>query len=161
MDERDLEEERRLAYVAFTRARKRLFLCRPKSRRVYGGAPEPVSASRFLKEIPPDHIVRARGLGIGPTTTIPVDARSRLDDFLKKHTAAPVQKPDLAPRIVMEPEDGKAFKRGTRVMHGEFGEGEIKSVTGSPSNPKLVVHFHQAGRKTLLARFAGLEILVE
>jgi len=61
----------------------------------------------------------------------------------------------------MEPEDGKAFKRGTRVMHGEFGEGEIKSVTGSPSNPKLVVHFHQAGRKTLLARFAGLEILVE
>jgi len=161
LDERDLEEERRLAYVAFTRARKQLFLCRSKSRRIYGGAPEPVAPSRFLKEIPADHIVRARGLGIGPTASIPTDARSKLDDFLRKHTASPTPKTDLAPRIVMEPEDGNAFKRGTRVMHGEFGEGEIKNVTGSPSNPKLVVHFRQAGRKTLLARFAGLEILVE
>jgi DNA helicase-2/ATP-dependent DNA helicase PcrA len=162
MAQTDLEEERRLAYVAFTRAKKNLVLCRPRSRRLYGGAPEPVAPSRFLKEIPPEDFIRAKGGGLSPGATLPADARARLDSFLEKHgdssRAAPATKQEI--QVVLEPESASSFVRGARVLHPQFGEGEIKTVSGSPTNPKLVVHFREAGRKTLLARYANLELLL-
>jgi len=162
MAETDLEEERRLAYVAFTRAKKNLVLCRPRSRRLYGGAPEPVAPSRFLKEIPPEDFIRAKGGGLSPSATLPDDARARLDSFLAKHgdSSGGTPTPPREPQVVLEPESPDSFVRGARVLHPQFGEGEIKTVSGSPANPKLVVHFQGAGRKTLLARYANLELLL-
>lgn len=57
------------------------------------------------------------------------------------------------------PEGPEDLRPGTRVVHPSFGAGTIRRSDGPPSNLKLVVQFDQAGRKTLYARFAKLEIL--
>ena len=156
--EKDLEEERRLAYVAFTRARRHLFLTRSRTSRSYGGPPEPAAPSRFLAEIPQEHLAQPRRTGTG-TRGLSSDMTRRMEGFLSRQAQAP-SSPPTESRTVLEPESLGDFSAGTRVLHGEFGEGEIKAVSGAPSNPKLVVHFRNYGRKTLLARYAGLEILL-
>lgn len=162
--ERELEEERRLAYVAFTRAMERLYLTRPRRRRSYGGAYEPTVVSRFLQEIPSDLIHGGSGLRRPAhrqaPPPIPSKLNDRMADFLAKqrNTAAPAAPSEA--RTVIEPESPRDFQPGTRVVHPLFGEGKIAQVSGNPSNPRLVVQFERAGRKSLLARYAKLEILI-
>ena len=121
-----VEEERRLCYVALTRARERLYLCHARERRLYGDSAWECQASRFLDEIPPACLTRQAE---------PVDAP------WAKAAAAPVA----------AAKDG--FQVGQRVSHPTFGEGEVRSVSGSGAQLKLAVYFASVGPKTLLARF--------
>ncbi|MFQ3786969.1 ATP-dependent helicase [Halomonas sp. A29] len=150
-----LEEERRLFYVAVTRARERLLLLHD------GGDHRP---SRFLAE------------------TAWEDCRqvaSRLSDPVEENAALAVASPELVSRYlaavghdgvrltqstqeIAEPGASYAahlFHPGQRLRHAVFGEGEVVVVEGDPTNPVVEVNFKQAGRRRLLACRAPIELL--
>jgi DNA helicase-2/ATP-dependent DNA helicase PcrA len=138
----DLDEERRLAYVAITRARRRLFLSYARSRRLYGN--EQINPpSRFIGEIPEELIV------------VPVAPVRRAPAVVP--TPRPFVEYDAVPEYDYDqsspdPEEGP-FRVGQRVRHGSFGEGEVRGWSGHGSNLKVMVYFREAGLKTIVARF--------
>jgi DNA helicase-2/ATP-dependent DNA helicase PcrA len=133
-DERGIEEERRLCYVAMTRAQDRLYLCWARERHRFGsrsyGAP-----SRFLSEIPRE------ALGGAPALERAESASGTTLDYSYAQDESP---PGLEP--------------GLRVRHPIFGPGTILAVSGSGAGQKLRVRFERAGVKTLVLRFANLEL---
>jgi DNA helicase-2/ATP-dependent DNA helicase PcrA len=130
---RGLEEERRLAYVGITRARKRALITYAANRRIHGrwqsGQP-----SRFIDELPKEHVTIARPLQqqarAQPTWSLgSVFAREETPDVVS---------PNLS-----------AFKIGERVFHIKFGYGKILSIQGD----KLDIQFEKAGLKKVVASF--------
>jgi len=132
-DERGIEEERRLCYVAMTRAQDRLFLSWARERHRFGsrsyGTP-----SRFLSEIPRE------ALGSAAAAAREEAAEGRSLDYSYGQDDAP-----------------PGLEVGLRVRHPIFGPGTILGVSGSGAGQKLRVRFERAGVKTLLLRFANLE----
>ena len=133
-DERGIEEERRLCYVAMTRAQDRLLLSWARERHRFGsrsyGTP-----SRFLSEIPRD------ALGGAAAVAREDAAEGRSLDYSYGQDDAP-----------------PGLEVGLRVRHPIFGPGTILGVSGSGAGQKLRVRFERAGVKTLLLRFANLEL---
>jgi len=133
-DERGIEEERRLCYVAMTRAQDRLFLSWARERHRFGsrsyGTP-----SRFLSEIPHE------ALGGAAAVVHEEAAEGRSLDYSYGQDDAP-----------------PGLEVGLRVRHPIFGPGTILGVSGSGAGQKLRVRFERAGVKTLLLRFANLEL---
>jgi DNA helicase-2/ATP-dependent DNA helicase PcrA len=143
-----VEEERRLAYVAFTRAKRRLIVSYAASRRLYGQF-IPSTASRFLAEVPEDclHVFPAMGGHVyRPQWGSRLDKRS-VGDF-----ARPAE-----PLIPTQSAVDDAFDVGSRVFHQKFGYGRIQRLEGQNDNTRLVIHFDKAGTKTLVAGLAKLE----
>ena len=142
-DEKQMEEERRLAYVGLTRAKDRLYLTRAFRRTLFGsGATNP--ASRFLKAIPADltaHAARPDLAGRLVDTRVPAPTTRRYDP-----PATPV--PSLP-----------SFADGDRVRHAKFGEGVVVSTKESGSDVEVTVAFPGAGVKRLMLSFAALEKL--
>jgi DNA helicase-2/ATP-dependent DNA helicase PcrA len=143
----DEEEERRLAYVGMTRARRRLFLTLARLRRVNGqllsGHPSP-----FLLEVPRELIEeRTTFAGRDPFRThLPRPLRG---------TAA-LGAPARIGRQQRTPHpDG--WRPGLKVRHPTFGSGVILQVQGTDAQTRLVVFFDRAGRKTLIPSLAKLE----
>ncbi len=166
----DIEEERRLAYVAFTRAEERLVLSRPRIRRMYGRE-ERAARSRFLDEIPESltsgggrlaSFYGKRKTATRPTGgTVPDTAKQRMDAFLANHGKAKASEGSaMGDTTTYEPEDISAFRPGTRVLHPTFGHGTIRQVIGTPSNTRITVHFQRHGRMTLSARHANLQVVM-
>jgi DNA helicase-2/ATP-dependent DNA helicase PcrA len=143
-DEAGLEEERRLCYVAMTRAMEHLFLTCAAERFRYGDRSHQ-TPSRFLQEIP-EELVETLGSAMrgprtrstGPTTT---RADSRLD---YSYGQADVD------------EDG-GVTVGMAIRHPVFGRGEVLAVTGAGLSQKLRIKFDRAGVKTVMVRYANLE----
>jgi DNA helicase-2/ATP-dependent DNA helicase PcrA len=141
----DEEEERRLAYVGMTRARRRLLLTLARVRRVNGqllsGRPSP-----FLLEVPRD-VVDER-------TSV-----SGRDPFRTHVPAPPRSRPPTAERWGRQQRtphpDG--WRPGLKVRHPTFGSGVILQVQGTDAQTRLVVFFDRAGRKTLIPSLAKLE----
>lgn len=176
--EADLQEERRLVYVAFTRAQERLFVCRPRRRfNLKSRETTEAEPSRFLREIPPDVIdwqrpsrlgdrssARRRSLGRNPFDRSPDAPSAHTPSFRRRGAEAPpapaAARPTGAHRT-RTPEGPDDLRAGARVLHGKFGLGSIAKVSGSPSNLKVVVQFDSGVRKNLLARFARLELVDE
>lgn len=170
----DLEEERRLMYVGMTRARKRLFLstCR---RRQIAGMYQDQEESRFLEEIPADKLVveespelfRRPGGGQRPGGR----ARSDVYGFFGK--AGRNNDPSIEPVADDSPADLPALqvdeigstksrgkvRKGSRVRHATLGVGQVFRIDGDGDNMRLIVYFQGVGRRTLLAKFAKLEVL--
>ena len=146
MDE--LEEERRLAYVGITRARKLLHLSRAAVRITFG-QPRYNPGSRFLEEIP-EHVLDWRRTGEAITTWASSSAtRNRetstsMASFGKGH--GPLK---TVPHLVV----------GDRVLHATFGMGEVVAVHGSGDATKADVDFGSAGTKRLSLRHAPMEKL--
>jgi DNA helicase-2/ATP-dependent DNA helicase PcrA len=142
-DEQAVEEERRLCYVGMTRAMERLTLLWARERRRFGsrtwGSP-----SRFLDEIPPE-VVHALGGRTRPS-------RQRSDRFLDYSVD---QSPERT-RGLPPPSDG--LGEGVRVTHPIFGGGTILSAQGAGAGRKLRIRFDRAGVKTVLVRYANLEL---
>jgi len=161
--EKDLEEERRLVYVAFTRAMKRLFVTRPQRRLVMGMGFQSAEASRFLDEIPselmcgdkaperPAWAMGASGSGGYSAASFPRQTRK---------AAIPTPAPRPADLRTFIPEDASEFQQGIRVLHPTFGLGEIKRMEGSRQNLKLHIRFDRHGAKSVYARFAKLEVVL-
>jgi DNA helicase-2/ATP-dependent DNA helicase PcrA len=158
-DPDDLEEERRLAYVAFTRARARLFLSHAETRRVYGEL-RYRRPSRFLQEMPQDElelIGRPRSparASISRPARGTWAARTSHD----RRGAADVRDVAYAPgesHIDLSEGSGTddvALRLGMRVRHPKFGVGQVRAVSpGSP--PRVTVSFPGWGDKTLVSSY--------
>ena len=155
--EEDLEEERRLVYVAFTRAMRELVITRPRRRLQMGQGFQPVEASRFLDEIPEG--VLSGDKQPGPSWRRRVSPRSQQGEDSPEQ--APLQ-PAAAQGMfrTMEPEGPGSFRPGTRVLHPTFGTGVIRRCEGRPENLKLHIAFDRHGPKAVYARYARLEVVV-
>ena len=134
-----VEEERRLCYVGMTRAMERLTITSAAERLRFGSRSYGVP-SRFLAEIPPAVVERVEGRG----RARPVPA-SRGPHYDYSYAQA-------------EPIGAAAIVRGVRVRHPHFGAGVVISVAGAGASQKLKVQFDRAGVKTLVLKFANLEL---
>ena len=149
-DDAGLEEERRLCYVAMTRAMEHLFLTCAAERFRYGDRSYQ-SPSRFLQEIPDELIEtlgtasRARQYGgsdAGSSYSKSTSSGSGLDYSYGQDEGG----------------EGEGVAIGTRVRHPVFGRGEVLAVMGSDLNQKLRIKFERAGVKTVMVRYANLEL---
>lgn len=143
-----IEEERRLCYVAITRARKQLFITHVRSRMLYG-TPRPSMPSRFLKEIPEELITQVQSVQYEKPHNV-------------RHTKPMSERALLTNTITVIPKekDGKiSYRIGQNVKHKVFGEGVITGVTEMSSDSLLEVEFASVGKKKLMANFAKLKII--
>jgi DNA helicase-2/ATP-dependent DNA helicase PcrA len=163
-----LEEERRLAYVGITRARKRARLSVAQNRRI-NGLWQSAIPSRFLDELPPDAVevkdtgssYGGYGYGGGATSrfnkTDPFESvyetpgwqRARAQQASRKGGGPLTIDGDLVARSVDLGNDKSAFGMGDRVFHLKFGYGAITDIEGN----KLTIDFEKAGRKKVLESF--------
>lgn len=167
-DEAGLEEERRLFYVALTRAEKRVYLTHASRRRRYGTWQESLP-SRFLREVP-DEVIERRHLDSASEFQEPV-ARSLFGSAAGKRrsSVSPAVSPDdwLKRQKKNEAITGAdswdnevvqdaPYYEGQVVSHGIFGSGTISRVEGSGEDMLITVDFYTAGRKHINPRFANL-----
>ncbi|MFG2403469.1 DNA helicase PcrA [Streptomyces brevispora] len=149
---KELEEERRLAYVGITRARERLYLTRAAMRSAWG-QPSYNPPSRFLEEIPEQHLEWKRkgpmAAPAGPTSGITSSlsasrARSGPSGFATRRTS---DRPTIT--LVV----------GDRVTHDQFGLGTVTAVEGIGDQAKVTVDFGDERPKKLLLRYAPVQKL--
>jgi DNA helicase-2/ATP-dependent DNA helicase PcrA len=154
-DDVELEEERRLCYVGITRAKRRLVLTSAARRRVFGDY-QSTEPSRFVREIPAELIDEVPSSFVIPQPSFSQfgGARRSGGSYRGRVREEPVA-------YAYEDEDQSVpgdMKQGARVRHPKFGVGTIVSVEARDDDTKLVVRFLSVGQKTLMARFAKLEM---
>jgi DNA helicase II / ATP-dependent DNA helicase PcrA len=158
-----LEEERRLFYVAITRAERKLFIMHARTRR-RAGEVMPGRPSSFLDPLPPDlvdqHVTpglqRARQAG---------ETRWTRRDGLQGAGSAGYR--DRRPRFedsddgvwidYSDAQEAPRFVKGERVRHPQFGRGVIRELTGFGQELKAVIEFDSIGRKKVVLRYANLQ----
>jgi len=136
LEEDGLEEERRLMYVAITRARTRLYLSFAQTRMLHGQTRYNV-ASRFLDELPEEVVKR---LTLRP-------GHARFDDVAWAPQPARGSKAKTP---------GHGFRIGQSVLHPKFGQGVIVNAEGSGSDARLQINFGKQGMKWLALEYAKL-----
>ncbi|KAB0613534.1 UvrD-helicase domain-containing protein [Castellaniella defragrans] len=159
LDAGGLEEERRLMYVAITRARERLTLTLAQSRMLHGQTRYGMR-SRFLDEIPEEHLK-----WITPRQR-PAAAQQPWSGAFRRGLGG-WQGEDgstFAPRAPRTQAAGvtvgeQCFRIGTGVRHGRFGEGTVVALSGSGADAQARIEFRDAGTKTLALGVAKLEVL--
>jgi DNA helicase II / ATP-dependent DNA helicase PcrA len=154
-DTRELEEERRLAYVGVTRARQRLYVSRAVVRSAWG-TPQHNPPSRFCDEIPLT-LVDWRRTEAAQTSWVNTSATSRSGDDAGRArgrtpwTGASTVTASSARRPV------PSLQPGDRVLHDSFGMGTVVSLRGEGERTQAAVDFGSQGVKQLLLRFAPIE----
>jgi DNA helicase-2/ATP-dependent DNA helicase PcrA len=137
-DASGLEEERRLCYVGMTRAMRKLHLSHAELRRLHGGE-NLCAPSRFLREIPADHLREVR-----PRVQI----------------SRPLYRPPaLSAGVTGGNGNGTGVKLGQRVAHKKFGEGVVMAFEGDGARARVQVNFDALGSKWLIAGYAKLQPL--
>ena len=157
-DEVELEEERRLCYVAITRAQRRLVLTSAARRRVFGDY-QSTESSRFIDEIPASLIEEVPSSFSSSFLTPPPSYAQFRDGRRGGGYRGRVREEPVV--YAYEDEDQSLpgeMKEGRRVKHPKFGLGTIVSVEPLDDDVKLVVRFLSVGQKTLRAKFAKLEM---
>ena len=144
-DKAEIEEERRLAYVGLTRARKRLYVSRAEYRSSWG-APTYNPPSRFLSEIPEDVIAwnETSSEGINVNSSL---KPSRTFGPPPRATGKKVS----STAIILAP--------GDRVSHDTFGLGKVVAISGEGDRAEATIDFGSVGEKRLLLRYAPVEKL--
>ena len=170
LDPRELEEERRLAYVGITRARERLHVSHAWQRMLYGQS-QYNPPSRFLSEIPADLFDRQgnvdsgadseRIIGGGAWRDRDVPAYRRRDEEPAGRTfgAGAERKASRPPTPARSEAEFAHLKAGDDVEHAIFGEGVILAVTGTGDKTEATVRFRERGTKHLLLAWAPLKKL--
>ncbi len=157
-----LEEERRLCYVGLTRAKERLYLSHANERRMWGGMREPALPSLFLSEIPENLLQGDIGLisGAALRREKRLDRLTRLD---RNSTNRSLNSFNIASNAVRKkhsgPTPGKSWKVGDKLIHSNFGLGEITHTFGSGEKISIAVKFAGMGPKILDPRLAPIEPL--
>ncbi|MCL2053549.1 MAG: UvrD-helicase domain-containing protein [Oscillospiraceae bacterium] len=155
----DLEEERRLAYVAVTRAKEKLYITHALQRMLFGNTSRNI-ASRFVKEIPYEYVERESGvedLTPSPLTPNPLPQPPTLST-----KSAPQASPlntkatFLKPAKSQEKNPPVKLSVGDRVRHNVFGEGMVISVKVMSNDMMLEIAFDTAGTKKLMANYAKI-----
>lgn len=171
----ELEEERRLFYVALTRAEEKAYFTYATTRfrwgKIVDGEP-----SRFLEEISEKHL---EVLNINFTNSIRNNSGLNLDlfedDFVPRYPKGPNPKYQKNDAQVKSPQNLKPIssakltnpvggsianlKIGDHVLHDRFGKGKVISIEGDPENAKALINFENEGDKKLLLKFAKLKVL--
>ena len=160
---RELEEERRLFYVAVTRAEKQATLSYALNRYKWGNL-ERCSPSRFLKEIDQKFLYYPQTGGkpfqnnnkpsVKPSSIREEPASYAKHDKLKKIPAS-----QSSTAVTFTGTDSSLFAEGDTVEHERFGKGVIRSIEGQAPNTTATVEFEKEGSKKLLLRFAKLKKL--
>ncbi|MFG2128146.1 DNA helicase PcrA [Streptomyces sp. NPDC048751] len=152
---KELEEERRLAYVGITRARERLYLTRSAMRSAWG-QPSYNPPSRFLAEIPDQHVEWKRtGAPTAPAGPVSGVAAS-LSSSRSRSSASGAS--GFATRRTSE-KPVVALAVGDRVTHDQFGLGTVVAVKGTGGNAEATIDFGDTKPKRLLLRYAPVEKL--
>ncbi|MCT6869318.1 MAG: UvrD-helicase domain-containing protein [Apibacter sp.] len=171
----ELEEERRLFYVALTRAEEKAYFTYATTRfrwgKIVDGEP-----SRFLEEISEKHL---EVLNINFTNSIRNNSGLNLDlfedDFVPRYPKGPNPKYQKNDAQVKSPQNLKPIssakltnpvggsianlKIGDHVLHDRFGKGKVISIEGDPENAKALINFENEGDKKLLLKFAKLKVI--
>ena len=155
----ELEEERRLFYVAITRAKKKLYLSYALTRYRYGRLKN-CEPSRFLDDLDPRYVkVNTKFGGFDSTAPNPGFAKSFISGMKKTMSSQPVQKAtSYRPSPDFTPSDTTGLKEGMKVEHPKFGFGTVVKLDESGADRKARIHFSDFGEKTLLLSFAKLKI---
>jgi DNA helicase-2/ATP-dependent DNA helicase PcrA len=171
-DPNAVEEERRLAYVGMTRARRRLFLTYARQRRVWGQE-QMHPPSRFLKEIPEKYVERhsriQRPAFLDRYRDKYGGAAAGSADSLRPHMGSSM-KPrnssrsgsdefDVMPDYENMGDSARGYEKGMRVRHPTFGLGSIFMVEGSGEMQKVSVMFQDHTSKKFVVKYARLEIV--
>lgn len=148
-DESEMEEERRLAYVAITRAKEELHLVKAKQRMLYGST-KFNRPSSFLTEIPLEYLemTEAKPNVENAQFVQPVNKRPKVISSAKQMSSAPAAKHGAA----------VSFKPGDNVFHKTFGSGKVVSALPVGNDVLLEISFETAGTKKLMAKFANLTL---
>ena len=151
--EADMEEERRLAYVAITRAKERLYLTNASQRMLFGQTQRNVT-SRFMREIDPsliekhDHAAAMRKqLGESDKTLTEVHSTSLQQQLARNKSRSVGAK------------TSETYTAGERVSHNIFGEGTIVSVKPMANDSMLEIALEKVGTKKIMANYAKLKKL--
>jgi len=139
-DKKELEEERRLFYVALTRAEERVYLLYATNRRRMGVEVANGLPSRFINEIPEDSLERI----------------SFSSSVTRKFIAGQRKKGGLT-QMVRTVTDFDDFQVGDDVEHSIFGAGKIMALSGTGENQRVGVVFNDGTRKKLIVKFANLK----
>ena len=137
----EYEEERRLCYVGFTRAKQRLFVTNAKRRRIFGSI-SCNKPSEFLDSIPKNLLLSVPSLG-SPSSSFDSSISEDRGE-ISRHRITSQENP---------------YSIGTKVLHSEFGSGVVIRRDGDEDNLKIVVFFKQAGKKTLSVKHSKLILL--
>lgn len=143
-DPKEIEEERRLAYVGLTRAEKRLYISRAEYRLTFG-TPKYNPGSRFLDEIPSE-LIEWKNEGRSTFTSSSAVKKSRL----------PSGPP---PRATGRKSTAMVLEIGQRVSHDTFGLGTVVALAGEGDKSEATINFGQYGDKRLLLRYAPVTTL--
>ena len=153
---KELEEERRLAYVGITRARERLYLTRSTLRSAWG-QPSYNPPSRFLEEIPPTHVEWKRTGATAPASSGPVSAVAASLSSSRSRSSASGASGFATRRTAEKPVVSLAV--GDRVTHDQFGLGTVVGIKGTGGNAEATIDFGDTKPKRLLLRYAPVEKL--
>ena len=149
----DIEEERRLCYVAITRAKEQLYITKTISRTIHGKT-MPTTVSRFFKEIPVEYLE--------DKTTLQPKVAKVMQDLGVRNAAAPKKEVYMTKGFGSSVKssgstDYSKFKAGDAVEHRTFGRGEILKATPCGNDCILEIQFESIGFKRLMAAFAKVK----
>lgn len=148
-DPYDLEEERRLCYVAITRAKKKLFITTAENRLLYGKTSRN-RISRFIGEIPIEYVKytdRTKRTSFGDNNR--GETSSKYSNYLREHAVKPVK----------TEEEALTFTAGERINHKIFGDGTVISASVIGNDSLLEISFDTVGTKRIMAKFAKVKKL--
>jgi DNA helicase-2/ATP-dependent DNA helicase PcrA len=167
--EEELDEERRLAYVAITRARNRLVITHTATRQLFGRT-HYLEPSRFLSDIPDEVVAREgsrpknpayqnagyRGAYSGYSGSSYGNSGSSYGNYAR--SSVPPSRPAVPPgtRVVERDGEETVVHRGARVRHKQFGRGIVEAVEPG-SSPIIVARFEIVGQKRIKAEFLEFE----
>lgn len=170
--DKDIEEERRLFYVAITRAKERVTLSNARNRYKWGNL-ESSRPSRFIEEIDDDYLEYPQNAGLPfskesgsqwsqqnkkrgynllgePGTELKTESHKRLSRISSKNDSQ---------KDFHNSDDITAISEGSMVVHKRFGNGKVIAIDGNPPNTTATVDFEKHGVKKLLLRFAKLKLV--
>ena len=160
-NEKDIEEERRLCYVAMTRAEKKLYLSYANTRYRWGKLIN-CQASRFLDEIDKKYIEKVEhkhsfmsGGSIKRTTP----TANKIKIISKTSVKKPVNRLENHHQKATQKRAVVSVKKGDVVKHERFGKGTIENIEGTGADEKATILFEEKGRKRILLRFAKLDLV--
>lgn len=151
--EEDVEEERRLAYVAITRAKKKLYLTHCVQRMLYGQTNHNL-VSRFAKEIRGELLEKTDSVPKNDKKAVVINGFSGGAQSRSVSLASQIETSRKASAVTVNTE---VFAPGDRVTHNVFGEGTVISVKKMSNDSMLEVAFDKVGSKKLMANFAKIK----
>ena len=169
----ELEEERRLFYVAITRAKHKLYLTYANTRYRFGNLTQN-EPSRFIDELPEKYLDRAFAGGnmrnnqtshwnpfekVKTAIKGPTDVRPRYNDKPAYVTTAVIKIKEHVPSPGFAPSDTSNLQEGAKVEHQKFGFGEVIKMEGAAHNPIATVKFEHNGEKKIMLNYAKLRVI--